>query len=448
MTELNNKDTDEIFLEQDEDESPLDIAPDRRRVKTEKMDLPVDTIYSWVSRGKINPQPEFQRYFVWNDAKASRLIESLLLDIPIPVVYVAEEGDKTYSVVDGQQRITSISSYISGKFPDGKDFRLSGLQVLEELNGKPFKKLAHDFQESIMSAMIRLIIINQDSENNVKFELFKRLNLGAVKLNDQELRNSMYRGKYNELLRDLSLNPYMLKIMGATKPHNRMADRQLILRFFAFWRNTHLKYKAPMKSFLNREMREHRNPGDKELAEMRLTFEKSIEMAYTVFGANAFRRFYIGNKIIQDGRWETKKLNVALWDTLLYSFSFYDKSQIIPVADSIFEEFIDVISTDDIFIDYISRTTDKPDNVRYRADTWQMRLKNIVLNKEPRNFALELKQQLYDSNNTCTICGQRIRYVDDAEIDHIKHYWRGGQTIPQNARLTHRYCNRARGGRE
>jgi hypothetical protein len=94
--------------------------------------LPVETIHSWVSRGKINPQPDFQRYYVWNNLKASRLIESLLLDIPIPVVYVAEESNQTYSVVDGQQRITSISSFINGQFPDGRDFSLSGLQVLRK----------------------------------------------------------------------------------------------------------------------------------------------------------------------------------------------------------------------------------------------------------------------------------------------------------------------------
>ena len=77
MTELNNQDSAEILIEQDDDETPLDIAPDRRRVKTEKSDMPVDTIFNWVSRGKINPQPEFQRYYVWNEVKASRLIESL-----------------------------------------------------------------------------------------------------------------------------------------------------------------------------------------------------------------------------------------------------------------------------------------------------------------------------------------------------------------------------------
>ena len=274
------------------------------------------------------------------------------------------------------------------------------------------------------------------------------MNLGAEKLNDQELRNSVYRGKYNELLRELVTNQHMLKIMGTTRPHNRMLDRQLILRFFAMWRNTHLKYKAPMKAFLNREMENHQNPTDKELAEMRAVFEKSIEMAHSVFGANAFRRFNAGRKGGPDGKWEARKLNVALWDTLLYTFSFYDKSQIIPIADSILEEFLDVVTNDENFTDYITSTTDKPDRIQYRAETWRQRLQSLVSSKEPRNFSLALKQQLYDDDPTCKICGQKIREIDDAEVDHIQHYWRGGKTIPENARLTHRYCNRARGGRD
>ena len=149
-----------------------------------------------------------------------------------------------------------------------------------------------------------------------------------------------------------------------------------------------------------------------------------------------------------DGYWERNKLNIALWDTILYSFSFYEKSQIIPIADSVREEFLDMMSSDDTFNDYISSTTDKPERVVYRAETWRQRLQWIALTKEPRTFSLGVKEQLYKTNSSCMICNQRIHDIDDAEVDHIQHYWRGGRTIPENARLTHRYCNRARGGRD
>jgi hypothetical protein len=438
---------DPIPEEVPDDDTPLEIAPERREVKTDKMDLPVETLHSWVQRGKLDLQPMFQRKFVWNKAKASHLIESLILEIPIPVIYVAEDKKKMYEVVDGQQRLTSICAYLDGQFPDGEDFKLAGLQVLKELNGKPLKSLTNELQEKILGATLRLIVIEKESDPDVKFEVFKRLNLGAMQLNDQELRNCVMRGTYNDLLRDLTSNKHMLKIMGLDEPHYRMKDRELILRFFAMWRNTHLKYKGPMKQFLNREMENSRDLSKADANKMRSIFEKSIEMAFAVFGYQAFRRFNPGKASSPDGAWEKNKLNVALWDTILYTFSFFDKSQIIPMADAIREEFLDLMTTDQTFVEYISSTTDKAERVQYRADTWKQRVQSLVSDKQPRNFTLEFKTKLYNAKPTCQICKQRIHDVDDAEVDHVKHYWRGGKTIPENARLTHRYCNRARGGR-
>lgn len=444
-----NPDLDVLDVEEAEDDAPLDIPPEKRRVKTDKQDVPVETIHGWVKRGKVDLQPDFQRMFVWNLAKASRLIESLLLEIPIPVVYVAEEASKNYAVVDGQQRLTSICAFIDGKLPDDREFKLSSLQVLTELNGKRFKELPREQQEAILGAILRVIVITQDSNPDVKFEVFERLNLGAVKLNDQELRNCMYRGSYNRLLAELAENATLKKILGNDKADSRMRDRQLILRFFAMWRSSHLKYRGSMKRFLNHEMEEHRELPNNKLTEMRSVFANAIEIAYTVFGRNAFRRFNPGRANAPDGSWEAHKLNVALWDTLLYTFAYYDKRQMVPIADRVREEFLDLISNDATFADYISRTTDNVERIKYRADTWRQRLDLLVVTpaNEPRGFSSALKESLHKANPTCGSCGQRIRELDDAEVDHVEHYWRGGKTIPENARLTHRYCNRARGGR-
>jgi 5-methylcytosine-specific restriction endonuclease McrA len=122
----------------------------------------------------------------------------------------------------------------------------------------------------------------------------------------------------------------------------------------------------------------------------------------------------------------------------------------VPNADRIREEFIDISTNDANFVEYITSTTDKPDRIRYRADQWKRRLEDIIgsASREPRCFTLQLKTSLFDADPTCRICAQRIQDIDDAEVDHIEHYWRGGKTIPENARLTHRYCNRSRGGRE
>ncbi|MFE4105737.1 DUF262 domain-containing protein [Almyronema epifaneia] len=434
----------DLIIEETEDDAPFEIPPEKRRVKTDKQDLPVETLVSWVNRGKLNLQPDFQRNFVWPTSRASRLIESLLLEIPIPVIYVAEERNRTYSVVDGQQRLTSICAFVNGQFPGGNDFKLSGLQVLTELNRKTFNDLDMDLQESILNFILRLIVIEEDSDPDVKFEVFERLNLGAEKLNDQEVRNCVYRGNYNELLRELVANEYMLKIMNSDQPHTRMADRQLILRFFAMWRNTHLKYKGPMKRFLNAEMEQHRNLSPRNLAEMKWVFEKSIEMAYAVFGENAFRRYKPGSAKDANGTWEGSRFNVALWDTLLYTFSYYSKEQILPICDRVREEFLDLMTSDAKFSEYISSSTDKPERIQYRADTWRQRLQGLIgLDPidTPAAFSKARKQELLDRNATCHVCWKPIQHADDAVLAHIPRYWREPCNIPDNARLDHRYCH-------
>jgi hypothetical protein len=152
-----------------------------------------------------------------------------------------------------------------------------------------------------------------------------------------------------------------------------------------------------------------------------------------------------------DTQWVTPKIIlVAGRAAASYVFSYYERRQIVPASDAIREAFLDLISTDSTFDDYIGRTTDKPDRVRYRAETWKKRIDALVTvpPSELRLFSRQLKMQLYESDPTCELCGQHIQSADDAEVDHVVNYWRGGRTSSDNARLAHRYCNRVRGGRE
>lgn len=430
------------------EDAPLELESSERRLATQSLDLSIEALMTRISRNGLILQPEFQRDYVWSAGKASALVESVLMRIPLPVVYLAETQEGDWEVVDGQQRLTSLYSYVVGRFPDGTAFRLGQMNVRSDLKGKPFKDLSKADQNAILNYTLRAVILQNESHPDLKFEVFERLNCGSVQLKDAELRNCMYRGAYNDMLNKLAENPYLLKIRHAETPHKRMDDRQLILRFLAMKRNSHLNYRGGMKQFMNREMIAHRHAPTGEIAGMTAMFESAIECAWAVFGPNAFRRWTTGNDRSPEGQWESK-LNVALWDTVLYTFAFFEKRQIVPVADAIREEFLDLMSSDDTFVDYIGRTTDKPDRVRYRADTWRKRIEAAVVVPagEARAFSRKLKVDLHAVDSTCAICGQHIQAPEDAEVDHIKHYWRGGATIPKNARLTHRHCNRARGGR-
>lgn len=437
-------------LAEDEDEADSLGAPLNRTIYTDKSDPEISSLHKKHKRGKLILQPDFQRYFVWDKAKCSRLIESALLEIPLPIIYLSEEEDDRIYVIDGQQRLTAFFSYIDGKFPDGKDFKLSGLKVYTELNGFNFKDLDDSIQEKIEAYPMRTITFKKDSDDNLKFEIFERLNTGSVSLNDQELRNCIYRGPYNTLLRELACDGDFMYLIGLKKPDDRMKDVELVLRFAAFYHSTYLNYKPPMKNFLNNEMCRYQNISKQDADKLRIAFKNSVTIIRSLLDNRAFKRFYKGGESDPNGYWESKKFNYSLYDVLMYSFSSVDKNRVFQNLDSIREAFIHLMTNDSVFIDSIELSTSSMQAVTRRFDKWRLALQDItgIGQKEPRCFSSELKTDLYNRNSTCAICGNEIRSLDDAAIDHIEQYWVGGKTIPENARLTHRYCNSSRPRKE
>ena len=435
----------ELILEETiEEEQPVEIPPERRRVYADKSDRSIYELFRKFQRGDLILDPEFQRRYVWDNKKASLLIESVLLEVPIPVIYLAEEDNGKFTVIDGQQRLRSFFRFLNN------EFKLRGLSVLSELNGKYFKDLDKEKQRKIEDTTLRVIEIRKESHSDVKFEIFERLNVGAVKLNDQELRNCIYRGRYNDLIKELAEDKDFLFLLGLKEPHKRMYDRELVLHFLAFYNQTYLKYKPPMKQFLNREMENNRNISEEKIKELRRVFKETVSMVKSVFGDKAFRRFIPGDEKDPNGRWEIRKINVGLFEIIMFGFSRYNKNQIIPLSDVIREELLHMMTSDKEFIASISGSgTTSTAKVTTRFKKWLDALEKIVgmPKTEPRTFSWELKKQLYEQNPVCAICGNKIMVIDDAAIDHIEHYWRGGKTIPSNARLVHRYCNLKRGGR-
>lgn len=440
------KNQEELILEGSaEEEFPIDISEEKRKIYADKYDRTVSDLFRKFQRGDLILDPEFQRRYVWDDTKASLLIESALLEIPIPVIYLAEEDDGKLIVIDGQQRLRSFFRFLNN------EFALRRLSIFHELNGKYFKDLDKEKQTKIEDTILRTIEIRKNSHPDIKFEIFERLNKGAVHLTDQELRNCLYRGKYNKLIKELAEDKDFLFLLGLNEPHPRMYDKELVLHFFAFYNQTYLKYQPPMKQFLNREMEENKNISEEKIKKLKTIFKNTISLVKSVFGDKAFRRFIIGDEKDPNGKWELKKINVGLYEIIMYGFARYDKNQIIPFSDAIREELLFMMTTDKEFINSISGSgTTNKEKVHTRFKKWLDALEKLVGSprSEPRTFSWDLKKQLYDQNPKCAICGNKIMILDDAVIDHVEPYWRGGKTIPSNARLVHRYCNLKRGGKD
>jgi hypothetical protein len=430
----------------EEDLETIEHLPEGKTIYTAPGDVEIFSLHLKRQRGRFIVQPDFQRHYVWDSIKASRLIESALLNIPLPVIYISHEDDDREYVIDGQQRLTSFFSFIDGSFPDGTTFKLKGLQFFGELNGKKFSELPQATQNKITDFKVRTITFLKGSDQDLKFEVFERLNTGSVSLNDQELRNCIYRGKFNKLLQELSRDEDFTRLLNFREPDKRMRDVELVLRFSAFYHATYLNYKSPMKKFLNLEAERYRQINESDAKDLKTAFKNACGIIRSMFGKQAFKRFYKGDGNNPSGRWEPQKINVSLYDILMDSFAREDKNIIYQNLDAIRESLIDLMTNNQDFIDSIELGTSSEKMIKRRFAIWRKTLEDItgIGNKEPRCFSRELKESLFKANNACKICGQSIIDIDDSAVDHIQQYWCGGKTIPENARLTHRYCNWAR----
>lgn len=443
LTQLDNLIEDEASLQDENGEVEGDIL-ERRRIFTDKSDPPINALYMRYKTGDLILDPIFQRRKVWDDVRSSRLIESVILEVPLPVFYLAEGNNSVEEVIDGQQRLNAFFRFIDN------EYSLRGLKALRSLNGKRFKDLDKTTQKLVRDSSIRTIVFRKESDDDLRFEIFERLNTGAVPLNRQELRNCVYRGQYNDLLIDLSADADYMWLMGLKGPEERMRDVEYVLRFAAFYHATYLKYKPPVARFLDEDMRKYQDASKRDQEELRVAFRKSVSLIRSLLGENAFKRFYRGDASSRNGRWESKKFNASLYDILMYSVADRDKNQIMANLDAIREALIVLMTENQSFIDSIELSTSSHLMVTTRFDIWRMTLDEILsqATKQPRCFSRTLKQKLYSDDPTCQLCGQHIADLDDSAVDHLEQYWLGGKTIPENARLTHRYCNWARKRKE
>lgn len=319
-------------------------------------DFTVNSIIDKINRNKINLRPSYQREYVWTVRTASKLVESLMLNIPIPTMFFHEVQSGLLEVVDGKQRLTSIWSFIQGAFPDGTPFKLKGLEVFHELNDMTFNELPPDLQERILDHPLNVHTISRQSRPDFVFEVFERLNMGATQLNEQELRNCIYQGLYTDLLCELSADEHLLSVYRSKQPHLRMKDRELILRFFAMQRTTPAGFASPIKSWLNEEIRENKDMTPQESAEMSAAFATTIRLVWEVFGDCSFRPVK-KEAVSGDGPteadlsgifyrdyFENGEINVALWDTIMYAFAGRTEEEIVPNRERIMAAFIKLAS--------------------------------------------------------------------------------------------------------
>lgn len=210
--------------------------------------------------------PFYQRRYVWKIEQASRLIESFLMGLPVPQVFLYVNDDDQLEIIDGQQRIMSVTYFFEGYFGETDEkgkrqvFRLKGLSERSEYNGKTFAELSQRDQRRLRNTALRAIHIKQlqpSARNDSVFYIFERLNTGGTQLKPQEIRNAVFRGEIVERLRLLNADTNWRSILGISKPDKNQKDIETILRLFSLF-ETWEKYEKPMLRYLNNQMKENK----------------------------------------------------------------------------------------------------------------------------------------------------------------------------------------------
>lgn len=417
------------------DEVPV-TKPDDHPVTSQICDWTISALTDKLDRGLLALQPKFQREYVWSlrPELPSRLIESLLLKIPIPPIYFGKGKGGSLEVIDGQQRLTTLVRFVRNEFALVKLLRMSSL------NGKLFKQLTTEQQEKILDEPIRTIVIDAGNNSELRYEIFERLNRGSMALNEQELRNCVYRGPFNDLLAELEKDPYWRKVKGGTEPEWRFKEREMILRFFAF-ANRLAQYSGNLKSFLNDYMGQYAPKDEAAIKAHTLLFKLTMQNVYAVFGNNSARLYEV-NPRTNNGDWDSK-FSVTALDIQAAALMNKPPAKVQLAAEQIRELFLFTMLTDVEMQDAISRRTGSTVQTKIRFTKFKALVDAIVdgVLIEPRFFDLQFRKELWNKGHVCQLCKNEIHLFEDSTVDHIVPYSKNGKTVPANGQLAHRCCN-------
>ena len=332
------------------DETINDNEEFRYSITSYGADYTVDSIIQRIEKEKIFIPP-FQRKYVWTQIQASRFIESLILGLPVPGVFLSkEEETERLLIIDGQQRILSIANFYKGVFGE-KKFRLKGVQ--DDLEGKTYDELNPSDQNRLDDSILHATVIKQDTpsqDNSSIYMVFERLNTGGTPLQPQEIRACVYYGKFNDLLSKLVSNEFWRRIFG--KENQRMKEQELILRFFSLYYESN-NYKKGLKSFINSFMAKNRNLDiytEEILTEL---FSSTIKFIYDYVGEKAFR---IGNRI-----------NVAIFDSIMIGVASLINEKKCINKDDFISKYNELLN-DDTYKSFVENSTSSESSVKGRIN--------------------------------------------------------------------------------
>lgn len=373
----------------DEDQDGVELSPevgeesilepwDPTKTKFDTRPFTLDLLMRRVQYGEINLQPDFQRKAgLWSVEQKSRLIESLLVRIPLPAFYFDATAESRWLVVDGLQRMTVFQEFIFG------DLRLEKLEFLSTYEGLRFRDLPRDLQRRIEETQVVVHLIQPGTPPQVKFNIFRRINTGGLVLTGQEIRHALFQGPATALLHSLAQNGAFVQATAGSIKSERMADREFVLRFLSFSITPPGEYRSPdMDSFLNAHMSRINNMSTDEVERLSRRFTQAMTAARQLFGEHAFRKLYV----LGQGRSPINKALFEAWSVALGKLQAQEVGILIKNRDFIIQQSISALH-DRQFEAAVSVGTQDVRKVRLRFSTIE-NIITITLNRSQSEFAL------------------------------------------------------------
>ncbi len=364
----NIEDESGLEIEREDPEEKIIHPFDPDQIKINTRHILVEQLVARIKHSEIDLAPDFQRHSnLWKDENRSRLIESLLLRIPIPVFYVAADEDDNWSVVDGVQRMSTIYDYVTGVFP------LTRLEYLR-LDGQKYDALRRPLQRRISETQFIVNVIEPGTPQEVMFNVFRRINTGGMMLNAQEIRHALNPGHVRDYLKTLAESAeFITATKGNIKPI-RMADRECVLRFLAFYIDSPGEYTTDdLDGFLGNAMQKINKMSHEERDACSAAFKKAMRAAFDIFGEYAFRK-----TSRSDRKRPISKILFEVWSAQLARCSPDQIRVLVKRREDVQRRFMELIAKDDEFERAISLSTNTVRRVEKRFQAVQQLIEEFI----------------------------------------------------------------------
>ncbi|MFB1480534.1 DUF262 domain-containing protein [Corallococcus sp. RDP092CA] len=341
------------------DDYPIDELAIRDETRTA-----VDVVRR-IDKGHFVLDPDFQRGFVWDEKKQSRLIESILMRIPLPVFYLAEDAQGRLVVVDGQQRLTTLKRFLNNELP-------LELEDRKDLHTKRFEQLEPRLQNRVEDCQLRCYIIDHKVPERARLDIFERVNGGEV-LTRQQMRNALYNGPATQFLRDEASTELFLDATGRSLDAKKMQDREFVNRFCSFsllpLDDKEKGYKGDMDDWLARGLRAVEKLPEVDRKHLSEKFRLGLKNNFAVFGKQAFRKHRQADQ-------KRSIINASIFDVMMSELSKRDDATVAAKADALREAFVKRMD-DQEFVGAVTYGPNTPKEVRKRFEIAAAMMKEV-----------------------------------------------------------------------